>query len=75
MNPSKGRFLHPSQNRCITLREAALLQSFPEDYEFKLYRGKFAAAWLIGNALPPEFSRRQALGVRKYLGDMGGNGG
>ena len=28
-NPSKGRFLHPEENRCITLREAAFLQSFP----------------------------------------------
>lgn len=28
-NPSKGRFLHPSEDRCITMREAALLQSFP----------------------------------------------
>lgn len=67
INPSKGRFLHPSQNRAITLREAALLQSFPWSYNFKLNRGKYAAAWLIGNALPPEFSRQQALGVRAYL--------
>lgn len=60
MNPSKGRFLHPTQNRAITLREAALLQSFPEDYTFSTERGKFAVAQLIGNAFPPEFARRHA---------------
>ena len=34
LNPSKGRFLHPDKNRAITAREAALLQSFPETYQF-----------------------------------------
>ena len=33
-NPSKGRFLHPSQNRAITIREAAMLQGFPRSYFF-----------------------------------------
>jgi len=65
VNPSKGRFLHPEQNRAITLREAALLQSFPESYWFSLARGKFAAAVMIGNALPPEFVRRQAAQVAR----------
>ena len=32
VNPSKGRFLHPTKNRAITLREAALLQTFPPTY-------------------------------------------
>lgn len=68
-NPSKGRFLHPSANRTITLREAALLQSFPPTYYFSLRRGKYPAAEMIGNALPPEFIRRQALEVAKVLRD------
>lgn len=68
INPSKGRFLHPTKNRTITLREAALLQSFPMNYYISLDRGKYAAAALIGNALPPEFVRRQALSVKRYLG-------
>ena|SRR5882762_1835895 len=59
-NPSKGRFLHPTQNRTLTLREAALLQSFPKTYAFSMRRGKTGAASLIGNALPPEFVRRHA---------------
>jgi DNA (cytosine-5)-methyltransferase 1 len=61
INPSKGRFLHPSQDRAITLREAAILQTFPRSYRFPLTRGRYTAALLIGNALPPEFVRRHAL--------------
>jgi len=66
-NPSKGRFLHPSDDRAITLREAASLQSFPKDYFFSLKRGKNAAALMIGNALPPEFIRNHALKIKEYL--------
>lgn len=60
INPSKGRFLHPEQHRAITLREAALLQTFPPGYVFPLTRGKYLAADLIGNALPPRFVAWQA---------------
>lgn len=67
VNPSKGRFLHPSQNRAITLREAALLQTFPPDYKFSLSKGKDSVALMIGNALPPEFIRRHANEIRKHL--------
>ena len=67
INPSKGRFLHPTEDRAITLREAALLQSFPPGYVFSLRRGKYAAAEMIGNALPPVFSRMQAEVIRKHL--------
>jgi len=66
-NPSKGRFLHPAQNRPITMREAALLQSFPRDYIFEPKIGKTAIALMIGNALPPEFIRRHALAIRGAL--------
>ncbi len=54
-NPSKGRFLHPSEHRAITIREAALLQSFPMSYEFPVGFGKVKLAEMIGNALPPAF--------------------
>ncbi len=66
-NPSKGRFLHPEENRAITVREAALLQSFPKDYEFRVDAGKGRNALLIGNALPPEFVRRHAVAVSDFL--------
>ena len=67
VNPSKGRFLHPEQDRAITLREAALLQSFPPDYRFCLDRGKYAAALMIGNAFPPLFVKQHALSIRRVL--------
>jgi DNA (cytosine-5)-methyltransferase 1 len=66
-NPSKGRFLHPTKNRTITLREAALLQTFPTNYFFSLQRGKFPAAQMIGNALPPEFIRRHAREISRHV--------
>jgi DNA (cytosine-5)-methyltransferase 1 len=66
-NPSKGRFLHPEEDRCITMREAALLQTFPSDYTFSLRRGKTHVATLIGNALPPEFIARHATAVASQL--------
>jgi DNA (cytosine-5)-methyltransferase 1 len=66
-NPSKGRFLHPQHNRAITLREAAILQSFPRRYRFPIHHGKEALALMIGNALPPEFIRRQALAIASSL--------
>jgi len=62
-NPSKGRFLHPEANRAITMREAALLQSFPRSYKFPATLGKVKVATMIGNALPPEFIRRHATGL------------
>ena len=66
-NPSKGRFLHPTKNRAITMREAALLQSFPPDYFFPTSRGKTPVAQMIGNALPPEFIRRHAKQICESL--------
>jgi DNA (cytosine-5)-methyltransferase 1 len=71
VNPSKGRFLHPVADRSITLREAALLQTFPPDYRLPLNEvagsGKYAIAELIGNALPPEFVYRQARVIASSL--------
>jgi DNA (cytosine-5)-methyltransferase 1 len=67
VSPSKGRFLHPSQNRSITLREAALLQTFPADYFFSLKNGKQGVALMIGNALPPEFIKQHALAIKRVL--------
>lgn len=58
-----GRFGHPEQDRSITLREAALFQSFPRSYEFwpsdeKINRK--AISRMIGNAVPPRLAN--ALG-------------
>lgn len=67
VNPSKGRFLHPEQHRAISLREAALLQGFPPKYKVSLRRGKYQAAELIGNALPPPFARRHARALSRCI--------
>jgi DNA (cytosine-5)-methyltransferase 1 len=64
-NPSKGRFLHPDENRAVTLREAALLQTFPPSYEFPVGLGKEKLAEMIGNALPPEFIRLHARALTR----------
>ena len=67
LNPSKGRFLHPVQDRVITPREAALLQSFPADYKFPTDIPITALALLIGNALPPAFTKIQAENIKRSL--------
>jgi DNA (cytosine-5)-methyltransferase 1 len=69
LNPSKGRFLHPEKDRCITAREAALLQSFPRNYKFPTNIPSTALALLIGNALPPRFSYFQSLNILKHLNE------
>ncbi|WP_172200059.1 DNA cytosine methyltransferase [Saccharibacillus qingshengii] len=71
LNPSKGRFLHPEEHRCITAREAALLQTFPIDYIFPASIPKTNIALMIGNALPPKFSQVQSEGVFTHLFDLG----
>lgn len=61
------RFIHydPTQKRTITVREAARLQSFPDDFEFISTRGNQYK--MIGNAVPPEFSRRLSLAIGEFL--------
>lgn len=66
-NPSKGRFLHPQQNRAITIYEAMLLQSFPRGYKFPKTLSMTEMASLIGEALPPKFAEMQARHVRRHL--------
>jgi DNA (cytosine-5)-methyltransferase 1 len=64
--PSKGRFLHPEDNRAITLREAAVLQGFPEKYFFPS-NNRVAVGLMIGNAIPPPLIASQVRSVKKYL--------
>ena len=67
LSPSKGRFLHPEENRAITAREAALLQSFDINYKFPPGISKTSASTLIGNALPPKFSYIQSKNIMTHL--------
>lgn len=54
---SNGRFAHPDEDRPISLREGATIQTFPKDYVFKT-KSIAATAKLIGNAVPCEYARR-----------------
>ena len=52
--PAGGRFIHPIENRTLTPREAARIQSFPDDFVF--YGNKTSICKQIGNAVPPKVS-------------------
>lgn len=52
---SNGRYGHPEQDRAISLREAACIQSFPDDYIF--YGNQVTIAKHIGNAVPPALAQ------------------
>lgn len=54
INPSKGRFVHPTEHHGITARQAARIQTFPEDYVF--IGGLTAAGRQIGNAVPVDLA-------------------
>lgn len=65
-----GRFGHPEQDRAISLREAAILQSFPRDYKFIPKRGKVSfkvLGRLIGNAVPVDLGRAIARSIDRHL--------
>jgi DNA (cytosine-5)-methyltransferase 1 len=64
-SPSSGRFLHPDQHRNISVREAAILQGFPQSFVFsgsptQQYRH-------IGEAVPPLFARFLAWRILDHL--------
>jgi DNA (cytosine-5)-methyltransferase 1 len=65
-----GRFGHPQQDRAISLREAALLQTFPPDYVFVEpgHRVKVSTVGrLIGNAVPVSLARVIARSIRRHM--------
>lgn len=68
-----GRFGHPEQDRSLTLREAALFQSFPRRYEFwpsdeKLNRR--AVGRMIGNAVPPKLGKAIGRAVIEHIAEF-----
>ena len=63
---SKGRFGHPERDRTISLREAALLQTFPAKYQFDTPHFERACE-IVGNALPCDFAEAIARHVANAI--------
>jgi DNA (cytosine-5)-methyltransferase 1 len=61
---SNGRFAHPDQNRGLSVREAACLQTFPMDFEF--IGGLNSTARQVGNAVPVELARVFGLTIAAH---------
>lgn len=64
-DPSRGRFVHPEQDRGLSLRECARLQTFPDDFVF--YGPPSSVAKQIGNALPPLLAEAIAKTLKKVF--------
>ena len=68
-----GRFGHPEQDRAISFREGAILQSFPEDYVFTNCDhliNKREMGTHIGNAVPVELGRAIGLSIVNHLKEI-----
>lgn len=64
-NPASGRYVHPEQDRGLTAREAARLQSFPDSFQFA---GRFDDIFRqVGEAVPPRFAAAVAGSVLASL--------
>jgi DNA (cytosine-5)-methyltransferase 1 len=66
-DPHWGSFFHPTQNRVISVREAARIQSFPDKYKFS---GSLTQQYeQIGNAVPPLLAKAIGDQIAKLLGE------
>ena len=62
---TRGRFAHPTEDRNITMREAARLQSFPDTFHF--VGNKVEVAHQIGNAVPPKLAQALCDSISDFL--------
>ena len=68
-----GRFGHPEQDRALSLREGAIIQTFPNDYQFIKERKDLTfskIATQIGNAVPPKLGEIIGLSIKKHLEEV-----
>ena len=65
INPSKGRFVHPTEHHGITVRQAARIQTFPDHFVFE--GGLTAAGRQIGNAVPIDLGRVLTTEIMRNL--------
>lgn len=65
VNPSKGRFVHPTEHHGITVRHAARFQTFPDDFVF--YGGLMAAGAQVGNAVPVKLGEVLLAEIKRGL--------
>ena len=61
---SNGRFAHPDEDRPISLREGATLQTFPKNYKF-IGKSLASIARMIGNAVPPLYAKKLGMTIVK----------
>lgn len=71
--PEKGRYLHPSEHRPITVREAARCMSFPDSFELAppAEQSMTSVAKQIGNAVPPRLAEHIASALADHLDAAG----
>jgi DNA (cytosine-5)-methyltransferase 1 len=67
IHPASNRCIHPRQDRALTVREGARIQSFDDDFAF-VSTSRNRIAKLIGNAVPPLLGRTLGLHVAELLG-------
>ena len=71
-----GRFGHPEQNRALSIREGAILQSFPPDYKLiddgVSYNTRILGTH-IGNAVPVQLGRAIGVSILKHIKEAFGN--
>lgn len=71
--PEKGRYLHPTQHRAISHREAAVLQGFPATYQW--VGSKIAIARQIGNSVPIPLGAAIGIEIARAMDLIGRGGG